>query len=99
MTLDGTNQEIIAFINHLTDTSDTILLGRKMTDGFIKYRECVVSQPTSAEYAFASLAPEKMHPLALVAGALFLCGVALVASFVLSQCALRVDPMLVLRNE
>ena len=62
MTLDGTNQEIIAFINHLTDTSDTILLGRKMTDGFIKYRECVVSQPTSPEYAFASLAPEKMHP-------------------------------------
>ena len=27
----------LAFINHLTDTSETILLGRKMTEGFIKW--------------------------------------------------------------
>lgn len=42
-----------AFINHLTDTSDTILLGRKMTDGFIKYWEHVVTQKDSREHAFA----------------------------------------------
>jgi len=43
--------ELISFITHLTDTSDTILLGRKMTDGFVKYWESV--QPTSPEYSFA----------------------------------------------
>ena len=45
--------ELEAFINHLTDTSDTILLGRKMTDGFIKYWEHVVTQEESREHAFA----------------------------------------------
>ena len=42
---------LIAFIVHLTDTSDTILLGRKMTPGFISYWEAV--RPDSLEYAFA----------------------------------------------
>ncbi|MGH2415764.1 MAG: dihydrofolate reductase family protein, partial [Microcystaceae cyanobacterium] len=41
------------YINHLTDTSDTILLGRKMTAGFIKYWEQVIAQPNSPEYSFA----------------------------------------------
>ena len=44
---------LLAFINQLTDTSDTILLGRKMTDGFIKYWEHVVTQKDSPEYEFA----------------------------------------------
>jgi hypothetical protein len=44
---------LLAFINHLTDTSDTILLGRKMTDGFVKYWEQVVTQKESPEYDFA----------------------------------------------
>jgi dihydrofolate reductase len=44
---------LLAFINHLTDTSDTILLGRKMTDGFIKYWEHVVTQQDSPEHDFA----------------------------------------------
>jgi dihydrofolate reductase len=39
------------FINHLTDTSDTILMGRKMTPGFIKYWESVTRE--SPEYDFA----------------------------------------------
>ncbi len=39
------------FVNQLTDTSDTILLGRKMTDGFIGHWEKV--KPESPEYAFA----------------------------------------------
>ena len=41
----------IARIVQITDASDTILLGRKMTDGFIKYWEAV--QPESPEYVFA----------------------------------------------
>lgn len=45
------DEKLLAFINHLTDTSDTILLGRKMTDGFITYWEHVA--PNSAEYEFA----------------------------------------------
>ncbi len=44
---------LLAFINHLTDTSDTILLGRKMTDGFIKYWEQVVTPKDTPEHAFA----------------------------------------------
>ena len=44
---------LLAFINHLTDTSDTILLGRKMTDGFVKYWEHAATQKDSPEYDFA----------------------------------------------
>jgi dihydrofolate reductase len=40
-----------AFVNQLTDTSDTILLGRKMTAGFIQYWEHVPED--SREYTFA----------------------------------------------
>ena len=45
------DEKLIAFINHLTDTSDTILLGRQMTEGFVNYWEGV--KPDSAEYEFA----------------------------------------------
>ena len=41
------DEKLLALINHLTDTSDTILLGRKMTDGFIQHWEHAVSQPES----------------------------------------------------
>ena len=47
------DERLHAFINHLTDTSDTILLGRKMTEGFIQYWEQGVTQPNSPEYSFA----------------------------------------------
>ena len=50
MTFDM-DPKLLALINHLTDTSDTILLGRKMTDGFIEYWEKV--KPSSPEYEFA----------------------------------------------
>lgn len=43
--------ELINFINALTDSSDTILMGRKMTDGFVSYWESV--KPDSQEYSFA----------------------------------------------
>ena len=46
------DEKILAFINHLTDTSDTILLGRKMTDGFIKHWEHAITQP-NPEFSFA----------------------------------------------
>src|SRR4051812_28053141 len=48
------DDQLIQFINALTDSSDTILLGRKMTDGFVNYWENVVNnQPDSPEYPFA----------------------------------------------
>jgi dihydrofolate reductase len=45
------DEKLLAFINQLTDTSDTILLGRKMTEGFVTYWESVA--PNSPEYGFA----------------------------------------------
>jgi dihydrofolate reductase len=48
------DEKLGQFINALTDSSDTILLGRKMTDGFMSYWENVVNnQPDSPEYSFA----------------------------------------------
>jgi dihydrofolate reductase len=54
--------ELLAFINQLTDTSDTILMGRKMTEGFVKYWEQVVTQKDSPEYDFA----QKMVALPMI---------------------------------
>ena len=45
------DEKLIALVNHLTDTSDTILMGRKMTPGFVTYWESV--KPDSPEYEFA----------------------------------------------
>jgi len=43
-----------AYVNALTDSADTILLGRKMTDGFVNYwTDVVTNQPESREFAFA----------------------------------------------
>lgn len=47
------DEKLLQFINNLTDTSDTILLGRKMTAGFISYWENVATQPEGPESAFA----------------------------------------------
>jgi dihydrofolate reductase len=47
------DEKLLAFINHLTDTSDTILLGRKMTEGFVRYWEHVLAQPEGPESSFA----------------------------------------------
>jgi dihydrofolate reductase len=55
--LDWMNREmdpqLIAFINQLTDTSSTILLGRKMTPGFVAYWEGILKKPDNPEYEFA----------------------------------------------
>ena len=45
------DEKLLGLINALTDSSDTILLGRKMTDEFVKYWEAVT--PDSPEFAFA----------------------------------------------
>ena len=47
------DNDLISFITHLTDTSDTILMGRKMTEGFVQYWEHAITQPESPEYSFA----------------------------------------------
>ena len=48
------DDKLLQFINSLTDSSDTILLGRKMTDGFVSYWEDVINnQPGSPEFSFA----------------------------------------------
>ena len=47
------DEKLKALINELADTSHTILLGRKMTSGFIKYWEHAITQPESPEYSLA----------------------------------------------
>jgi dihydrofolate reductase len=44
--------DLIAFVNALTDASGTILLGRNMTEGFIKYWEHTITQPETPEGQF-----------------------------------------------
>lgn len=46
-------ERLIELITRLTDSSDTILMGRKMTDGFMGYWSGVVKNPESPEYTFA----------------------------------------------
>lgn len=43
---------IMNYVSELTDSIGTILLGRKMTEGFVSYWTKVVSKPSSPEYAF-----------------------------------------------
>jgi dihydrofolate reductase len=41
------------YVNALTDSSDTILLGRKMADGFVNYWTSVLDNPENPENAVA----------------------------------------------
>lgn len=41
------------YVDELTQSVDTILLGRKMTNGFISYWSDVMSKPDDPEYIFA----------------------------------------------
>jgi dihydrofolate reductase len=47
------DEQLLALINELTDSSSTILLGRKMTPGFVAYWEGVLAKPEGPEHAFA----------------------------------------------
>jgi dihydrofolate reductase len=51
---EGFDPKSLELVNHLTDTSDTIIMGRKMSDGFFAYWEDVVdNKPGSPEFDFA----------------------------------------------
>ncbi|MCI0716368.1 MAG: dihydrofolate reductase family protein [Chlorobi bacterium] len=47
------DEKRIEYVTELTDSSGTILLGRKMTDGFVSYWSNVLTKPESPEYDFA----------------------------------------------
>lgn len=47
------DDKLSEYVNALTDSSDTILLGRKVTDGFVNYWTSVLDNPESPEYSFA----------------------------------------------
>jgi dihydrofolate reductase len=47
------DDKILEYITSLTDASDTILMGRKMTDAFVNYWPSVLKTPESPEYVFA----------------------------------------------
>jgi len=46
------DDKLAAYITELTDSVDTILLGRKMADGFISYWSSTTTSPDNPEYAF-----------------------------------------------
>src|SRR5438552_11372130 len=49
------DDKIKEYVNDLTDLVDTILLGRKMTDGFIaKWSDVVKNKPEDESYALAN---------------------------------------------
>ena len=47
------DDKLMPYIDSLIDSSDTILMGRKMTEGFVNYWTSVLENPESPEYAFA----------------------------------------------
>ena len=46
------SEDIKTFVSNLTNPVDTIILGRKMTDGFISHWEKATSDPADPEYTF-----------------------------------------------
>ena len=53
MVLEDLDDEAKNSVNELIDSSDTILMGRKMTDEFVKYWTSVLENPESPEYEIA----------------------------------------------
>src|ERR687896_2593605 len=47
------DDKIKEYVNELTESVDSILLGRKMTEGFISYWSDVMTKPDDPGYAFA----------------------------------------------
>ena len=45
------DEKLLALINQLVDTSDTILMGRKMTPGFVNYWESVKADDPQYDFA------------------------------------------------
>ncbi len=46
------DDKLKSYVTSLTDPVDTIILGRKMTDGFVGYWENAIKDPNSPEYGF-----------------------------------------------
>jgi dihydrofolate reductase len=44
------DEKFISYVRNITEPVDTILLGRKMTDGFVNYWENVYQDPSHPEY-------------------------------------------------
>jgi dihydrofolate reductase len=51
--------DIMNCVNELTDSVDTILLGRKMAEGFISYWTNVVTKPDDSNFEFAKKMVDK----------------------------------------
>jgi len=47
------DDELKSYVNDLTDSTGTILLGRKMADGFISHWESVMANPSDPQFTFA----------------------------------------------
>lgn len=53
MTFDWEDKKLVQYLNSVIDSSDTLLMGRKMTDEFVNYWSNALKNPKSPEYAFA----------------------------------------------
>jgi dihydrofolate reductase len=53
MSFNWEDLKLLNYINDLTDSVDAILLGRKMTEGFISYWTDIVNKPDDPQYPFA----------------------------------------------
>lgn len=51
--LFSSDDKLAEYVNALTDSSDTILLGRKMTEGFVDYWTKALENPDNPNYLFA----------------------------------------------
>lgn len=52
ITWDAT-EDFINYVTELTDSSDTMLLGRKLAEGFIPYWTSITANPEDPQYSFA----------------------------------------------
>jgi dihydrofolate reductase len=48
-----TDEDFIKYVNDLTDTCDTMLLGRKLAEDFIPYWTNITANPQDPQYSFA----------------------------------------------
>lgn len=53
MTPHWEDEKLVQYLNLIIDSSDTLLMGRKMTDEFVNYWSNVLKNPMSPQYAFA----------------------------------------------
>ena len=53
MTFDWEDKPLVQYLNSVIDSSDTLLMGRKMTDEFVNYWSNALKNPKDPQYAFA----------------------------------------------